>query len=331
MDLTVSPTELAQFPTLPEFKDYLKLVTKEEALESIKNLAQMESVDWFRIGMVLSSYNLIKGEEEFKNLLQYAEENFKINPRKAYYLISIYDNLMKSNITIDQVGDIGWTKLKEIAHLLTSDNLSYWVDICKSNTTKQVITLLKSTGTININKAKSIQNALDSTDFDNKALSTITPDSIPEVTNNITVNTTITPDLKPVELSSSVVLDTTVISSDNTPDVKYTLSDVITEDCTVTIVNFDNTDLNNVVAGSVVVDNIVVDNIVECSSVEGNSVENIESVDSSCSYSEESVLINNMVNILKVYDLDLIISTISNIFPLLKISVKDNQNADFIN
>ena len=91
MDLTVPKVAATHTPALTDFKDYLESVTKEDALDSIKNLAQMESEDWFRIGMVLSSFQKTKGEEEFKSLLLYAEQNFQINPRKAYYLIKFHD------------------------------------------------------------------------------------------------------------------------------------------------------------------------------------------------------------------------------------------------
>lgn len=148
---------------MDNFSNYLSVITKEDALESVRRLTQMESEDWFRVGMILSSYKKTKGEKELSELLSYTSDNFQINSRKAFYLINIYDRLVASNITPDKVADVGWTKLKEIADLLTPDNVDYWVDICKKHTTQQLITLLKSNGTTNEKKATAIATALDAT------------------------------------------------------------------------------------------------------------------------------------------------------------------------
>lgn len=174
MDLTVSVSNNQQ--NLVGFTDYLSTVNQDDAIDSLKNLAQMESEDWFRIGMILSSYRKSKGDSEFSNLLEYAEKNLQINGRKAYYLIDIHDCLVSSNITPSQVSDVGWTKLKEIAHLLTPENVDYWVDLCKTNTTKQLIALLKSNITVNPVKSASIDDVLAETPkIESKVVEEVTP------------------------------------------------------------------------------------------------------------------------------------------------------------
>ena len=135
------------FPVLDDTKSYLETITKEDALAAISQLAQQESEDWFRIGMILSAYRSSRSESEWKDLLSYADANFQVNKRKAYYLIDIYENLTKNGVTIEQVSTVGWTKLKEIAHLLTQDNVDYWVKTANENSTKTLLALLKSKAT----------------------------------------------------------------------------------------------------------------------------------------------------------------------------------------
>ena len=309
MDLTVPKVAATHTPALTDFKDYLESVTKEDALDSIKNLAQMESEDWFRIGMVLSSFQKTKGEEEFKSLLLYAEQNFQINPRKAYYLISIHDNLVGSHITPNQVSQIGWTKLKEIAHLLNSDNVDYWVEVCKSNTTKQIIALLKSNATTNVAKAKSIDDALDST----PAASTEAPvapyeplvvegKSIPQTHTEYVANTDPTVDYVGdgdfTATGSMGAVTGTITDLEFTPHAKYTGTFVEpTEAAPLDVVAAldEAPDPDMVVAVTPVTAPIV---------------------------SADQVAVS-----LKVYDLDIILKTVTEIFPHITIKVSEAEDA----
>ena len=47
--------------------------------------------------------------------------------RKARYLISIYDNLVTKMIPWEKVSHLGWTKLKDLAPVLTPENVDEWV------------------------------------------------------------------------------------------------------------------------------------------------------------------------------------------------------------
>jgi len=145
---------------------YFQTVTREDALAAIKQLSQQESEDWFNIGRVLSAYRSGRTDSEWNDLLSYAEDNFQVNKRKAYYLIGIYESLSKSNIAVEQVKQIGWTKLKEIAHLLTQDNVEYWVQIATENSTKSLLALLKSKATADSKVAVMLDSHLSDTNAD---------------------------------------------------------------------------------------------------------------------------------------------------------------------
>ena len=308
MDLTVPKVAATHTPALTDFKDYLESVTQEDALDSIKNLAQMESEDWFRIGMVLSSFQKTKGEEEFKSLLLYAEQNFQINPRKAYYLISIHDNLVGSNITPTQVSQIGWTKLKEIAHLLSPTNVDYWVEVCKSNTTKQIIALLKSNATTNVAKAKSIDDALDST----PVASTEAPVApyepmvvegkvIPQAHTEYVTNTDPTVDY-------TAGLDTAPVQESDTPITAVQEVEYAPQKYTGTVVEPTEAAPLDVVAALDEAPDP--DMVVAVTPVTAPIV------------SADQVAVS-----LKVYDLDIILKTVTEIFPHITIKVSEAEDA----
>lgn len=153
-------------PSADSTKTYLETITREDALKAIKQLSQQESEDWFTIGRVLSAYKSGRTESEWNDLLSYAEDNFQVNKRKAYYLIGIYESLSKSGIAVDQVKQMGWTKLKEIAHLLTQDNVEYWVQVATENSTKSLLALLKSKATADSKVAGLLDSNLSDTATD---------------------------------------------------------------------------------------------------------------------------------------------------------------------
>lgn len=305
MDLTIQVTD-KQSSTIAEFHEYLDTVTKEDALESIKNLAQMESEDWFRIGMVLSSYRKSKGDEEFKSLLHYSEENLQINSRKAYYLISIHDKLVESNITPSQVSQMGWTKLKEIAHLLTPDNVDYWLGVCNTHTTKQIITMLKSNATTNVAKAGSIEEALEDVVMDTVddpiVKVAVTLEDLPEGQSGIMVGYDFSKDsdnpttgtIDEGKVTSYAKYTTNIVPP--TAEYPENIIDVVTTEVTTP----------DVMASKATVLESVVPEVAPESAI---------------------MTVDQLALKLKVYDLAIVIKTITEIFPHLKITVTEAQNA----
>ena len=56
------------------------------------------------------------------------EKEFGIKWRKARYVLQIHDQLKKSGVTWGSVERLGWTKLKELAHILTKKNVAEILD-----------------------------------------------------------------------------------------------------------------------------------------------------------------------------------------------------------
>src|SRR5674476_411675 len=64
--------------------------------------------------------------------------------RKAYYLIAIYTDLVTKQIAWEKVKHLGWTKLKELAPILTPENTDEWVAKAEKLTVMELIAALKA-------------------------------------------------------------------------------------------------------------------------------------------------------------------------------------------
>ena len=138
------------------------------AFEIVPSLIESVDFSYFKLGGVLSAIQTNEwwaGESDtFKNFIQ---DNFGIHYRKAMYLIKIYDGLVEADIPWAKVSGLGWTKLKELADILTIDNVDEWVEKADSMTTLNLQAAVKAY------KAGEL-NADGTTDPDSAGVSTIT-------------------------------------------------------------------------------------------------------------------------------------------------------------
>lgn len=101
--------------------------------------------DYFRLGGVLATIQaqgwfMDKGHETFR---AFVESECGIQYRKSMYLIEIYNGLVESGVAWDQVKHLGWTKLKELASILSTDNVADWVAVAENLTVLQLIDHIK--------------------------------------------------------------------------------------------------------------------------------------------------------------------------------------------
>lgn len=141
---------------------------RETAIEIVPSLIDSVDFSYFKLGGVLSAIQdneWWKGENDsFKGFIQ---DNFGLHYRKAMYLINIYDKLVEANIPWAKVSGIGWTKLKELADILTPENVDEWVAKANSMTTLNLQAAVKA--------AKSGELGTDgTTDPDSSGVSTVT-------------------------------------------------------------------------------------------------------------------------------------------------------------
>jgi hypothetical protein len=114
---------------LIELAHEVENLTRDEAFAAVQPLIDTVDYSYVRLGGVLAvirDHEWWKDEdyESFKALL---EQKFGMRYRKGAYLIQIYEDLVNSGVEWDKVKSLGWTKLKEISPVITSDNAAEWV------------------------------------------------------------------------------------------------------------------------------------------------------------------------------------------------------------
>lgn len=119
---------------------------QEAAFQQVPKLLDNIDHDYFKLGGVLSviqsqGWFMDKGHENFR---AFVEAECGIQYRKAMYLIQIYNGLLESGVTWDQVKHLGWTKLKELAPILSPDNVLEWVELAEGVTVLQLQEYIKA-------------------------------------------------------------------------------------------------------------------------------------------------------------------------------------------
>lgn len=114
--------------------------TAETAISEIATLIGTADESYIRLGGVLSLIQSKKffEAEGYKNLKDLVETKFGIPYRKAMYWITIYDALIESGVPWAKVSMLGWTKLKDLAQILTLDNVDEWVERAQDMTVLQL-------------------------------------------------------------------------------------------------------------------------------------------------------------------------------------------------
>lgn len=119
---------------------------EDKAFKLVPTLLDNIDHDYFRLGGVLSviqqqGWYLDKG---FENFRAYVEADCGMQYRKSMYLIQIYNGLVESGVAWDDVKHLGWTKLKELAAILTPDNVAEWVALAENMTVLQLQEYIKA-------------------------------------------------------------------------------------------------------------------------------------------------------------------------------------------
>lgn len=174
-------------------------LTKTKALNQADKLAEDIEANYFKLGGVLKLILSQQWYEGFASFDAFVLEKFGFQVRKAHYLIQIYTNLVDKQIPWEKVSGLGWTKLKDLAPILTLENLDEWIAKASNVTVMELQAMIKASlgqgqgessssttsNTVTLKfklhseQAESVQTALAkakgelSTDFDNVALAGI--------------------------------------------------------------------------------------------------------------------------------------------------------------
>lgn len=146
----------------------INALDKETAFEVVPSLIDSVDFSYFKLGGVLSAIQDNDWwNEEAPTFRSFIEDNFGLHYRKGMYLIKIYDGLVEAEIPWHKVSGLGWTKLKELADILTQENCDEWVAKAESMSTLNLIDAVKA--------FKSGELSTDgTTDPDSSGVSTIT-------------------------------------------------------------------------------------------------------------------------------------------------------------
>lgn len=119
-------------------------MSKTKALNEADKLAENIEINYFRMGGILKLINDNNWFEGFPAFDDFVVEKYGFAGRKARYLIAIYDNLVTKQIPWEKVGHLGWTKLKDLALILTPENVDEWVAKAEKLTVIELQKLLKA-------------------------------------------------------------------------------------------------------------------------------------------------------------------------------------------
>lgn len=148
-----SPSELLMKAKSTESVDLIQSVvhaienlTQSSAFSLASELVDETGFTSFKLGgalsMIYSNPDWYLNEyPSFKAMLDGRFPTVKY--RKAMYLIDIYTKLVAAEISWAKVGHLGWTMLKELAPILTKENVDEWVKKAESMTVLQLQEAIK--------------------------------------------------------------------------------------------------------------------------------------------------------------------------------------------
>lgn len=140
-----TPTTTKTLDLIVETVQSIDAMSRDEAMASVPTLLNDIDRDYFRLGGILSliqsnGWHLDTGHENFR---QYVESKANMQYRKAMYLVGIYNGLSSSGVPWEKVKNLGWTMLKELASILTPENVDEWVEIVSTMTVLQAQEYIK--------------------------------------------------------------------------------------------------------------------------------------------------------------------------------------------
>jgi hypothetical protein len=104
------------------------------------------------------------GTRPYANFREFVEKKHGIHYRKALYWIEIYKRLVEAEVPWEKVKNIGWTKLKDLAPVLTKENVDSWVKVAEEQTALQLVETVKAA--VAANSPKAIEDQTSKTDHE---------------------------------------------------------------------------------------------------------------------------------------------------------------------
>lgn len=105
----------------------LENMTESQADAEYDRLSDDIAFNYFRLGGILSVIDTHRYFGEYESFRDKVESEFGMKYSKARSLVGIYNNIIESGVEWSDISSIGWTKMREISHLITPDNVEEWV------------------------------------------------------------------------------------------------------------------------------------------------------------------------------------------------------------
>ena len=134
-----------QVDLIAEVAAEVETLSKVKALNEAIRLAENIETNYFKLGGVLNLIHQNTWFEGYESFGLFVFEKFGFQERKAKYLIEIYKELVTKQIPWAKVQHLGWTKLKDLARVLTQDNVDEWVAKAEKVTVLELQAMLKAT------------------------------------------------------------------------------------------------------------------------------------------------------------------------------------------
>jgi len=142
---TAAPAEIVEADVIIDVVSEIEHLGRDDALKLVHQLTEETEVTFFRLGGALSV--IMRNEwfrPDYPTFRDYVEQVYGMAYRRAAYWVAIYNALSESGIPWSKVKDVGWTKLKEIAQVLTQENVDEWVERAASMNTQNLIAAVKA-------------------------------------------------------------------------------------------------------------------------------------------------------------------------------------------
>jgi hypothetical protein len=136
--------EIVEDDLIQDLVHEIENMKEKPARQLVAELAETAEVTFFKLGGVLSVIQAHGWHEPYASFREFVEKEHGLAYRKATYWIEIYNCLAQAGIPWGKVKKLGWTKLKEIARVLTVDNVDEWVELANQQNTLTLIETVKN-------------------------------------------------------------------------------------------------------------------------------------------------------------------------------------------
>ncbi len=132
---------------------------KEEAIQRAFGHLDEETNFGFKLGGVLARIQKEKWFAPHDTFKKFVEEECGMSYRKAKYLINSYVAVSTSKVDDEKLNDLSWCKLREIAPIITPENVDEWVAAASEHTVAELKEMVKAYKKEHAQKAITQQSA----------------------------------------------------------------------------------------------------------------------------------------------------------------------------